>query len=620
MPTEQIKINVESNLFNSADKIKTAHSYNIALPRTATNDKIFANAFIPASVTEQVSTHCYLPASLFVDGVPLFEQGKAVLTSVSDKGYNLTLLWGLLGIFDEIKREGLKLYELPKSIHWVEATMAQLSEWVLLQQYDDQVPQYISGITSEIYNGLDADSKALADKMPWILPSVKATTILNKIAQVYGLSFSYSQSAYDRINLLWHPLVTLRSLLDDEIVSMWTYESPFMQSANSYYLLDAIPSALSNGMLDFNQNYSNNCALCNNAFTTAQDNTRYRPTKTIYYTRNKIHVKRLQVQGYCSKPFEVRFGYTEYNGDYDYVAATLDTSDNLYKVDITRENFTIEAGKPTVIVDATRETPSIPPIYTWDSMPQRCSINVAWQIDEIDDMQVGSWWLPVRNYPDMTIMNYISELLAHIGGCIVGSVNKPNNLYISTFDEIMQAQPQSCQLLGLNTITMSLSQQAQKNIYKHKANEDDGGEYTAEGVIYTADETLALERTAFDSKFKVPIRGIVRLWEIEKGAGTDDKDKAKWVAKGDYIASNFDGYIFNYNQDFEAAIADYYSNFERLVAAPKVIEAVVRLSVVDLINFNLGKPVYIEQLGRLYLVDSIQSNVENQYKIKLVQI
>ena len=86
MPADEIKINVASNLFSDADKIKTAHSYNVALPRTANNDSIFALAFLPASETRGVSTHCYLPASLFVDGVPLFEQGQAVLTSVNDRG------------------------------------------------------------------------------------------------------------------------------------------------------------------------------------------------------------------------------------------------------------------------------------------------------------------------------------------------------------------------------------------------------------------------------------------------------------------------------------------------------------------------------------------------------
>ena len=106
MPADEIKIKVESNIFNDADKIKTAHSYNIALPRTMTNDSIFLDAFVPSADTGGKSTHRYLTASLHVDGVPLFSNGRAVLTSVDDKGYNLTLLWGILGVFDEIQWHG----------------------------------------------------------------------------------------------------------------------------------------------------------------------------------------------------------------------------------------------------------------------------------------------------------------------------------------------------------------------------------------------------------------------------------------------------------------------------------------------------------------------------------
>ena len=191
MPNEAVKIKVESNLFSDASKLMTAHSYNIALPRTMTNDSIFANAFVPAADTGGKTTHKYLKASLHMDGVPLFTDGKAVVTSVEDKGYNLTLLWGLVAIFDEIKREGLNLCDLPLSSHWDDATMSPLTEWLQLPQYDAQVPQYHSGMTSEIYNTLDDESKTLANSKPWILPSVAATTILNKIRQVYMLTYMY---------------------------------------------------------------------------------------------------------------------------------------------------------------------------------------------------------------------------------------------------------------------------------------------------------------------------------------------------------------------------------------------------------------------------------------------
>lgn len=615
MPTEEIKLKVESNLFNDASKIKTAHSYNIALPRTMANDSIFALAYIPSAETGGKTTHKYLKASLYMDGVPLFENGRAVVTSVSDKGYNLTLLWGLVAIFDEIKREGLNLCDLPLSSHWNEATMSPLSEWLQLPQYDDQVPQYHSGMTSEIYNTLDDESKALANSKPWILPSVGATTILNKIQQVYGVNFRFSTEANIRLRRIWHPLVTLKSLVKDEVVRIRYGQMTFPYNTAPCTLQDFAIDTLPNRMLDFKSfdvittegaPRATSVPLASNALKTANT------TAHAFLAKNKIHARKVKIYGKCDMQWgvEVKDYYTAEGGR----LAELNPATNLYELDITLDSVSYEANERIANIFA----------YTanvgrkWNSLPHTLAIYVELEIDDID-FTLGSWWLPCRNYPEVGVITYLSELMAHIGGCIVGSVTKPNSIYISTFDEVMQAQPQSCQLLGVNTITMTLAELAQKNTYTHKVNEDDGGEYYAEGVIYTADETLALERKAFESKFKVPVKGIVRLWKIEDSS-TANKKKASWVAKGDYIASNQDGYLYDFLEDFENAIAEYYTNYEKLVAVPKVVEAIIRLSIVDLLNIDLGQPVYIKQLGRTYLVDSLETENGDNYKVKLVQV
>ena len=599
MPTEEIKIKVESNFFSDAGKIKTAHSYTAALPRTLRNDAIFALAYVVGADTGGVSTHRYLDASLFMDGVPLFQGGRAVLTSVDDKGYNVSLYWGLLGIFDEIKAEGLDLCDLPMSARWDEATMAT---WIAsLPQWDNDVhnyPQYTSGMTSNEYTRLDDDSKALADKTPWLLPSVQAWTILRKIQQVYGITIATSGEAYSRINLLCHPLTGRRVLAKDETLSFILLGASHVTGNRKWITISHDITQKSN----------------DNIFADAVE---YRVGSTgagIIYAKKKLTAKTIRIVGQCDKGFKIVLNMSN-NEQVHY--AQQDSSTGMWSIDHTFYDVTAEPNTRFIDLIPADQTSD----YSW-SMSETPVINVEINvtINSIDDAEVGDKWCWERNYPDMGVIAYINEILAHIGGFIVGSVNKPNSIYISTFDEVMQAQPQSCQLQGVNTITMTLGQQAQKNNYTHKVNEDDGGEYYADGVIYTNDETLALERKAFDSKFKVPIRGIVRLWEIEKFAGNDNKNLAKWVANGDYIAHNFDGYIMNLNQDFTSVIADYYTNFEKIVAVPKVVEAVVRLSVVDLLNFNLGRPVYVSQLAASFIVIEIDSDGGDQYTLKLAKI
>ena len=107
--------------------------------------------------------------------------------------------------------------------------------------------------------------------------------------------------------------------------------------------------------------------------------------------------------------------------------------------------------------------------------------------------------------------------------------------------------------------------------------------------------------------------GKVLLWKV-------DGEKASWNNAGDYIAGNLDGTIANLGQDFMSTIDLYYQSYEQIVKYPKVIEAIVRLSVLDLIAFDFAKPVYITQLNRSYLVKTLETDSGDNYKLTLVQI
>ena len=76
----------------------------------------------------------------------------------------------------------------------------------------------------------------------------------------------------------------------------------------------------------------------------------------------------------------------------------------------------------------------------------------------------------------------------------------------------------------------------------------------------------------------------------------------------------------NINQDFAGAIADYYTNYEKIVNRPKAVEVTVRMLLTELLSLSLARPVHVKQLNRNYLITSIESNKNEQYKLKLVQI
>ena len=606
MPADEIKIKVDSNLFSDADKIKTAHSYNIVLPRSATNDAMFSLAFLPSSETGGTATHTYLTASLFVDDVPLFELGQAVLTSVDEKGYNVNLFWGLIGAFDEIKREGLKLNELALSSHWNE----NLEVWQLLTRNSGTLA-YVSGMDTEKYNALPSgDNKNEVALMPWSLPVVTANSILQNIVAVYGLNLDIAPDAQLRIDKLYHPLTSLNSKCKDERLNMSVKGGGTLVNGH-YRLTFATIQLNSDGDIVFGNSfgynwYASNSFIANNALFAINDNAGRLVAK------NDLTFKKISVTGDCDWGFHAILNE---NGDSESVAYSS-VYNNRYRINKTWENVKISRGDYIITLGSDAQGVSVP----------INDIVVELELDGIDGMRVAhstlsgqknNYYPYTRNYPDIDIIKYINEILAHIGGFIEGSVTEQDAIHIRTLDSVFSNTPNNVEVQGVTKIEMSLESLAQKNIYKHKENVDNGIDYTAEGIIYTNDSTLALERTAFESHFKVPYNALIRLWQI-------DGDTAKWVGKGNYICgvdnTTNPSSARNTGQDFATIISDYYVNFENVTKRPKSVEAVVRLSVLDLQSLDITSPMYIEQLGRAYLIENFESDSEQKYKFKLVQI
>ena len=597
MPSDSIKIKVASNLLADVDKVMTAHSYSIHLPRTMNNDNVFALAYVAGASTGNISTHCYLKASLYIDGIPLFEGGKAVLNEVDDDGYNLNLYWGLIDVFDEIKREGLQLCDLPLSSHWNEQTMATwgtLTKWYL----GDNPPVYSGGMNDAIYATLDDDSKAEADTKPWTMPFVFASSIMSKISAVYGLTFDYSTEFQNRMANLVHPLTTLKTICKGEKLTFEIGAQWFYGSNGKKYLTMSIPRNANNGR--FLQN--------------AVEVTTNSMGEVEIYPRTKINVKSIKI---TNATCDIRwFAIVQYASDQT-VYATQNTQTGYWEMSHEWRDVVCETHYPIVTIGtdlpwSSSDTPDF-------------NIRFDIEIDEIGDVPIGNNYCLERNYPDLKVMDYISELLAHCGGCIVGKTTKQTSLRITTLDEVMNANSANYDCYGVRSITMSLDDLARRNIYSHKANDDDSGEglpdYEASGMIETNDETIELERDAYKSSFKVPRQNLIKLWKVEK-KDDSDKYKATWNSPGNYIA----GYdstsvkVANTGQDFQSIIDAYYTNYSQLVYRPKAVELDVRLNALDLINFSFEHPIYIPQLAKSYIATSIESEKGEQYKLKLIQI
>lgn len=608
MPTEQIKFCIESNVMSDAGSVKTAHSYSITLPRTMTNDSLLAMAYVPAMLTGGKSTHRYMKASLHLDGVPLFDEGYCCVDAVEDKGYKVSLFWGLLGLFDLIKSEGLDVCDL-----WASSELSgteDTTSWLQLTEHLD-TNQYVSGMNSTIYDTLDSDSKTLASYLPWCLPVVSANEVLAAITTCYGLTLDISATAQERIDEIYHAPTTLKSLAKDEVCVI-NLRSEYYKSGSLWYLgikpsptwlvdYAYLPPLLYDNPPSAYNSASNKWAA-NNALIIGDVGFEQ------LLANSKIEVKKVRVFGSNPTAFSV-----DVNGE----TATSTNAGGSHSIDHTfTDEFSVDAGG--YLLQLHSNTSSSTQIAT--------AINVQVWVSAIDlstkwMTSGGGWWSYARNLPQMGVVAYLNELLAHTGCCIVGSVTKPTALRIVTLDEIAAAPPQTLDLYGVKSIKMSFEKLAQRNEYLHKSNDDNGVDYEGKGYIYTNDSTLELSRKAFDSKFRVPMNTMVRLWKVEKNDNNSNY-KATWAGGSDYIGGyDSDAGVFrNTGQDFTRIIASYYTAYAAIMERPKTLEVMVRLDFFGLRDFDFERPVYIKQLGRSYIVIKVETESGDTYKLTLLQI
>lgn len=616
MPTDEIKISVPSNVMSDAGSIMTAHSYSLTLPRTLTNDSIMRNAYVAPSDTAGKSTHRYLKASLFVDGAPLFSDGRCVLDSVDDKGYKVSLFWGLLGLFDNIKDEGLNICDLPTSKYM--PAQADGSYWYNMLNPDTGKPintrLYVSGMNDEIFSTLNDDSRILARRLPWSMPVITANDVLAKIVSVYGLTFDMSQEAQNRINAIYHAPTSLKCLADGEVCVVNMRTAWTQQGSSNYYLHFMNMAGTSGDVCDFL--YLSPLAYSNPPFNFHSASNKWQGNNAIMLANNsdilltncKLVVEKVRVWGYTSYPFVFEYNGTTHN-------STLHNGQHTMDVTIDDEvSFDDGAQMLRVYSNSSGTSTTV------------TTINVQIYFKELDITNGcyatnGNWLSEWRNMPNVTVIDYLNELLAHIGGCCVGSVTKPNALRITTWDEIAQNPMQRIDADGVKSIKMQFEKLAQKNKYTHKENEDNGVKYLGEGYTNTDDYTLDIERTAFESKFKVPQNVMVRLWKVEKDTDST-KYTASWVGGDDYILG-YDsdaGICRNTGQDFAHVIENYYTNYKAVTKHPKVLEVVVRLTLLEMVAFNFERMVYVPQLGRRYIVTKLDSEGGDNYRLTMLQI
>lgn len=104
-------LSIKSNLFREISDIVSNNTYTVKLPKTVRNQRILGHSDLVQNGGSKYP-YAYHTAQYFRNGVQLIRNGRAAVMSVSDEGFEISIVWGLYPAFSKLVDEDKSINEL----------------------------------------------------------------------------------------------------------------------------------------------------------------------------------------------------------------------------------------------------------------------------------------------------------------------------------------------------------------------------------------------------------------------------------------------------------------------------------------------------------------------------
>lgn len=562
----RIAYNLESNLLNTPKEITANWSHTFTLPRTLTNDHIFAQAWDVANVNARVRS--WHAVTYIVDGVAMID-GRLAVVSIDESGYKCNIIWGFEAL-QEMKREGLKLWQLD--------TNNTRNDFVRLAVNPTISPRagfrfgfadYESGLTQ---------TRATALNLPRLYPSVTARYILDAINEKYGVTLNLSQEESEKADNLVialtsnyiyrgdnYPRVGLRFWKTrDQFTGVWSYGWTITSNGNGIIMQNGDRADVQiNGKVNGYYQFRAECVTDN------------------FYLQ--------------SEAFGTFQGYRE-GGRYVCVI-------NVGNEELARgENiaFSVEFMNPQTYPDAMGDFTITDLNFTY--------------IPETEKAEQINLGLPIAvNLPDLTAWEFIAEVCAVLG-VIPVSVNEAGSISVASWRDIAN-DPAVLDIQGVETYDTRANGFAQLNYYKFK-NDTQGA------PVIVDDDTIEAERTAWESKLNgVTAYNRVALWATEwDGAEFKAERVDAPPTLGTLNHNTQTAQVVSTGATWAEIIANNYTAYTSALNKPVYLTATAILPPATIKRINLTRGVLIRQLNAIFAVVKITASDNDLYKLELLKI
>ncbi len=629
-----------SPLFGDLESIANAVTNNITLPMSPRNRAIFG--FAERLDMEAVETPFKrLPAKMYINGTPVFDNGYAQLTEVNESGYSVVLTWGAIDNFEQLIES--KMTDLGPALEGIGVTSIA---------WNENSPTRIHDLAADV-DFLTVNYGMGINDPQYLRPAIDVDTVLWAIEEAHGITIPNRKGLATTSDgrPLYLPLVE-RNGDSETLALLWKkartipYTPGFLEtSPKEEYLID---------FARIYQGPEINVSEVNTIHIRIGRNPELDDRATIEWcidVGNEI----IDVNLFS---FEILGAqrYGKYLSYYD-VLYTQDSSLRSEKrfyfdpieIDIDVNNYQIIVFR---VFERDRYNYSgiMPVLIYWN-----LTINGEFKDKKIIYPYVNYPIAP--NLPDMSQGEFLQSLMMMKGlfpytdakypneirtmslGRLYRNMDPEEELYVYDWSNKLQAPDRISNMADADAVAFEVGDYAQRNILDYE--NDDDVSYNTEGVISC--DSVFLDKK---NENKVPfsasmnavsedtngITALIPIYELDdNGKDVNENSVSSRIVaavqveeiKSDGTTQNIYVGQFLQSQFFggkSGIVATYYNELQQVVKRPRVITVELHLTNVDLWNLDYTKPVYFDRFGGFFAIEQLIVDGNNMVTAKLVAL
>lgn len=567
-----VYLEYKSNIMGDISKIESGFSYTIKLPKTAHNMRVFE---VVKATTESNVPYRKHEAMLLRDGLPIIRKANVTLRNMSSDSIEITLSFGA-GV-------GVKnLLNDDRTLDKLDFDVNSTKEYVRWSRHVDGVRQIAD------YGFKEDDLNA------WYHPTIDVRWIINKISETYGVTIDFSE--VEDILDVRIPLLRRNGVRSEPITANITGNG-----TQDYFDFDNVLSDSNYVEVIYFDKQPFECDYINNKYTVSgnvaitltYNTTNVSPLYLVTFEQEATSswtVKKVLLEIH---PYEVTTVDGVTTAFYNFSGLESEYTDIKTRVRLCYLPY----GDASGIITASHEY----------------KVNTKEAGSGLEINNEGYFYI-VPNLPEIKVVDFLKGICA-VAGAYATVEGKTITLRSrdSIVNGVQEWKHKKIEDVGLS---FSVSDVAQKNVFKYKDGEAFSGSFNVD------DETLPWSATLIElpfSELKVAYSGNLYfpLYSYDnEGKQTFSEDKGAYICTSLEDARAY--YLTVDGLRWSQLLDKHYQTYIRMVSKAKVKTCKFRLSPLDLMELDMNKCVYDD--GALWAIQTIKTKSGDVCDVELIKV